>query len=150
MTDELYHEYRRYLSDHPGHPLGRGMPMGRSMRIEVFHEPTQMWRGESHSMWWQRVLRADPCSFCGEVIHYSFRADEWRHGAGTVDHVEPKSQPIRGIGGAHAWTNLAGACSDCNGSKSDKPLLMFLHQHRDRVAARERRLALVPTEEAAA
>lgn len=124
--DEIRHEYRRWLSDHPGHPLGRGMPLGRSLRQEVFHQRTQTWRGESHLMWWERVVRGDPCAFCGANINQTNQEREWRIGAGTVDHVEPKTLPTRGLGGAHSWTNLTAACESCNGSKSRMSLLAFL------------------------
>lgn len=115
MTDELKHEYRRYLSDHPGHPLGPGMPLGRALRIDWFNWRTQSWRGESHYEWWQRLLRLDPCAYCG------------REG-GTVDHIEPRTPLIdyRGISGSpHSWTNLTGACDRCNSSKGHKNLLLW-------------------------
>jgi hypothetical protein len=100
------HELRRYLSDHPGHPLGPGMPLGATMRLD----------GESHRAAWERVIRADPCSYCD------------RRRGGSVDHVEPKNplKPLRGLGSKYDWLNLAGACMRCNGSKSDRSLLAFL------------------------
>jgi 5-methylcytosine-specific restriction endonuclease McrA len=92
-----------FLRDDPGMPLGAGMPTGGPLRED----------GESHRSAWLRLLRADPCSYCGGP-------------GGTVDHVEPKRKPVRGLGGAHAWLNLTGACGGCNGTKGDKGLLVWL------------------------
>lgn len=92
-----------FTRDDAGHPLGRGYPVGRSLRED----------GETHRRAWMRVVRADPCSYCGRR-------------AGTVDHVEPQSRPARGIGGAHSWVNYAAACAACNGRKSTTSLIMFL------------------------
>ena len=86
------------------------MPMGRSWRIEVFHEPTQMWRGESHLMAWERILRYDPCAFCGAA-------------GGTVDHIIPR---CLGLPLTNSWTNIVGSCQRCNERKSAKALLAFL------------------------
>lgn len=99
----------------PGNPLGVGMPLGRSLRED----------GESHREAWMRVCRADPCAFCGRMP------------SGTLDHIEPKSRPARGIGGVHSWVNYTGACSSCNGGKNDTPLLEYLARRRSwwRVAA---------------
>lgn len=91
---------RDYNEDHPGHPLGPGMPTGGTFRMD----------GESHKVAWMTVLRRDPCSFCG------------REG-GTVDHIVPRSA---GGPGLHDWTNFGGACASCNSSKSSVPLLEFL------------------------
>lgn len=109
-VDELRHERRRYYSDHPGHPLGRGMPMGRTFRLDVWHEPSQSWRGESHLMAWERRLRFDICAYCGGE-------------GGTVDHLVPKRL---GRSQTHSWTNLVGACSRCNERKGARSLLHFL------------------------
>lgn len=92
-----------YASDQPGYPLGAGMPLGRTLRRD----------GESHRQAWMRLLRLDPCAYCGGD-------------GGTLDHIEPKSLPVRGIGGAHAWTNYTGACGSCNNSKQTRPLLEFM------------------------
>jgi hypothetical protein len=122
MLNELRHEYRRYLSEHPGHPLGPGMPLGRSLRIDVplfdgADPPVwpQNYRGESHRMAWERIIRADPCAYCGRP-------------AGTVDHIEPRNplRVCRGLGGVYSWMNFTAACESCNGRKKDLPLLLFL------------------------
>lgn len=137
-----------FLSDHPGHPLGPGMPTGTPLRREVFHQPTQIWRGESHLMAWERIVRGDPCAYCGEVIHYNQGAEDFMLGAGTADHIEPKTLPVRGLGGAYSWMNLTGACSRCNGSKARKPLLLFMWERAPR--RRRRMSASYPTKEARA
>lgn len=93
-------EPAQWLHDQPGHPLGIGMPPGHTLRED----------GESHAQAWRRVLRADPCSYCGGP-------------GGTVDHVVPQATGQRYV---QRWTNLVGACNGCNESKSDKPLLRFL------------------------
>jgi 5-methylcytosine-specific restriction endonuclease McrA len=102
-------EVADYERDDPGNPLGRGYPLGRTLRQD----------GESHRDAWARIVRQDPCSYCGRE-------------AGTVDHVEPSRgpRPARGIGGAHVWLNLVGACEACNASKSDAQLLHFLGRRR--------------------
>lgn len=41
----------------------------------------------------------------------------------TMDHIEPLA-----LGGAHEVENVAAACRTCNGSKTDKPLLLWLAQ----------------------
>jgi hypothetical protein len=93
-----------FLRDDAGHPLGPGMPMGAPLRED----------GQSHYDAWQAILRRDPCAYCGAAR------------SGTVDHIEPRSRPSRGIGSAHGWVNLTGACSRCNGAKRDTDLLLFL------------------------
>jgi len=57
-------------------------------------------------------LRRDPCSYCGGESE-------------AIDHIEPRAG-----GGTNHWSNLTAACDSCNGSKSDKPLLIFL-AHRN-------------------
>jgi len=99
-----------YLRDDAGSPLGVGMPSGRPLRAD----------GQSHYEAWQALLRRDPCAYCGAA-----------GAGGTVDHVEPRSRPARGLGAtAHVWLNLAGACAACNGAKRDSDLLVFLHRRR--------------------
>jgi 5-methylcytosine-specific restriction endonuclease McrA len=55
-----------------------------------------------------RILRLDPCSYCGEF-------------EGTIDHIEPVDQ-----GGVNHWTNFTAACGSCNSRKGTTPLLEFL------------------------
>lgn len=62
-----------------------------------------------------RLLRGDPCAY-----------RDLSGPAGKLDHVEPRCRPARSPGGAHCWTNHAGACARCNARKADKPLLLFL------------------------
>lgn len=103
--------YRDYYADHPGQPLGVGMPSGRTLRED----------GQSHRAAWMAILRRDPCSYCGGV-------------GGTVDHVEPRSRPprlgTRG-GGVYTWANYVGACHNCNGRKGAASLLAFLAAGRN-------------------
>lgn len=87
----------------PGNPLGVGMPSGSTLRED----------GESHREAWKRLLRFDPCAYCGGP-------------SGTVDHIEPQSRAARGIGGRHSWLNYIAACEGCNTSKSAQPLLEYL------------------------
>jgi 5-methylcytosine-specific restriction endonuclease McrA len=55
------------------------------------------------------ILRADPCSYCGEPLPIH------------IDHIHPMAH-----GGASDWSNLTAACERCNKRKSTKPLLRFL------------------------
>ncbi len=100
MRTSLLHDF---LRDDAGTPLGPGMPSGRPLRLD----------GERHYDAWLRLLRSDPCAYCGRA-------------GGTVDHVEPRSRRPRGLGSAHGWGNVVGACGRCNGAKRDRPLLVFL------------------------
>ena len=93
-----------YLRDDAGTPLGPGMPSGRPLRAD----------GQSHYEAWLSMVRQDPCSYCPGP-------------GGTVDHIEPRSRPARGIGSVHGWNNTVGACSACNGAKADRDLLWFLY-----------------------
>lgn len=54
------------------------------------------------------ALSADICAYCGGP-------------ADTVDHIEPV-----GRGGENHWSNLTGACQDCNRRKGTRSLLGFL------------------------
>lgn len=110
----VQHDIDEYLRDDAGSPLGVGMPSGRTLRAD----------GQSHYAAWQALLRLDPCVFCAGP-------------GGTVDHLEPRSRPVRGVGGSpHGWQNLAGACGGCNGAKRDSSLLAYLHRRRTRVRRR--------------
>jgi HNH endonuclease len=57
---------------------------------------------------YKRVLRGDPCSYCG-------RPSE------STDHIEPW-----GSGGEDDWTNLTASCISCNSSKGTQSLLPWL------------------------
>lgn len=96
-----------FLRSDPGYPLGVGFPLGGLLRED----------GESHRDAWMRVIRTDPCSFCGRP-------------GGTVDHIEPTAG-----GGKNVWVNYTGACASCNSSKGDTPMLLFM---RGRVPERNR------------
>lgn len=99
--------HRTYLEDHAGHPLGKKMPLGAPIRAD----------GESHREGWMSVVRRDPCAYCG--------AD-----GGTIDHIEPKTLPARGLGGAHCWLNFTAACTACNGAKARLSMLETLYRRR--------------------
>jgi hypothetical protein len=96
-----------FLRDDGGTPLGRGYPSGRPLRRD----------GERHYDAWLRMLRSDPCAYCGGE-------------GGTVDHVEPRSRAARGLGSVHGWINTVGACQPCNGRKGDRDLLPWLAGRR--------------------
>ena len=106
---ELQCLMRDFLRDDAGSPLGAGMPSGGPLRTD----------GQSHYEAWQSLLRRDPCSYCGAV-----------GAAGTVDHVDPRSRGVRGLGTVHGWVNTVGACARCNGAKRDLGLLVFLYRRR--------------------
>lgn len=99
-TTDVGKRAERFASYTPGDPLGRGMPGGRTFRLD----------GESHSDAWRRLLRLDVCAYCGGP-------------GGTVDHVVPRAS---GLAGVESWVNLVGACVSCNTSKRDLDLLGFL------------------------
>jgi len=100
-----------FLRDDAGTPLGTGMPSGAPLRVDR----------ECHYDAWLRLLRADACAYCGGP-------------GGTIDHIEPRSRTARGLGSAHSWLNVVGACTRCNGAKRDRSLLAFL-----RLTSRRRR-----------
>jgi hypothetical protein len=56
----------------------------------------------------KRVLRCDPCAYCGEA-------------GGALDHIQPKN-----AGGVDGWTNLTSSCRSCNSLKTDLRLLEAL------------------------
>jgi 5-methylcytosine-specific restriction endonuclease McrA len=58
----------------------------------------------------ERVLRFDPCAYCGKRTPNSH-----------ADHIEPIA-----LGGRNGWENLTAACAVCNHRKSAVPLLIFL------------------------
>jgi 5-methylcytosine-specific restriction endonuclease McrA len=96
----------QWHENHPGHPLGRGFPPGRPMRIE----------GENHREAAERLVRQDPCCYCGRK-------------AGTVDHIVPKCSRLKGV--LYDWSNFAGSCDSCNQSKGSLSLLEFLSKRHD-------------------
>lgn len=115
MTFELL--LTTYLRDDGGTPLGVGMPSGAPLRLD----------GERHYDGWLRLLRLDPCAYCGAVP------------GRTIDHVEPRSVRVHGLGGAHSWLNVVGACPRCNGAKAARSLLAFLLTRAEAADGRARR-----------
>jgi 5-methylcytosine-specific restriction endonuclease McrA len=118
VTTAFEHLLHDFLRDDAGSPLGTGMPSGAPLRAD----------GESHYEAWQSLLRRDPCSYCGAG-----------GASGTVDHVDPRSRPARGLGTVHGWINTVGACARCNGAKRDLGVLVFLHRRRWGARALRRR-----------
>ena len=57
---------------------------------------------------WKRILRADPCAYCGS-------------GSKQIDHIVPRS-----AGGWNNWENTTGACIRCNQAKSYTGLLQYM------------------------
>lgn len=57
----------------------------------------------------RRVMRYDPCAYCGER--------SW----GSIDHIHPHIH-----GGANDWRNLTPSCQQCNRDKNDLDLLSWL------------------------
>lgn len=57
---------------------------------------------------WATIVMADPCVYCGQPSEH-------------LDHIQAKAH-----GGSNEWTNLTGACADCNVRKGDAPLLIAL------------------------
>lgn len=55
-----------------------------------------------------RILRADPCSYCGAACEH-------------IDHIVSVA-----AGGALTWDNTTAACGPCNRRKRTTPLLPFL------------------------
>lgn len=64
---------------------------------------------------WRKVLRRDPCAYCG------FPAVPLN----TIDHIRPQKH-----GHALTWANATSACSKCNARKGHASLLRFLWETR--------------------
>jgi 5-methylcytosine-specific restriction endonuclease McrA len=94
---------RRYYEEHPD--VGRAGGARRYAR-----KMSAPGRGVSAAEW-RDVLDASLglCAYCGE------------RKALTLDHIDPLSR-----GGAHDPENLVAACRNCNSSKRQSPLLVWL------------------------
>lgn len=57
----------------------------------------------------ESILIYDICCYCGEKA------------GSTMDHIEPLSK-----GGDSHWSNLSGACLECNSGKGNKDLLAYM------------------------
>ena len=55
-----------------------------------------------------RILRSDPCAYCGGP-------------ASDIDHIDAVSR-----GGGHVWHNMTSACRSCNATKRDASLVTAL------------------------
>ena len=90
----------------------RARPSQRVHNGQTVSDPT--------TLEWVRVLRGDPCAYCGGE-------------ADSIDHIDPN--------GPDDWTNMVAACRGCNGRKYRKDLLIFLahrngcYEYRQDVAA---------------
>ena len=71
-----------------------------------------------------RVVRLDPCSYCGCRPRRKLR---------TLDHIVPVA-----VGGLSEAANLTAACTLCDGAKAHHDLLTFLLV-RDELAVLEQR-----------
>lgn len=60
-----------------------------------------------HNDMWAKVLRRDPCVYCGERT------------PGTVEHVDPR-------GSRSVVSNGVGACRACNNERGSVPVLFYL------------------------
>jgi hypothetical protein len=61
---------------------------------------------------YEKVLRADPCVYCGATSY-------------ALDHIV-----ARDTGGPDGWDNRVGICGSCNSSKRDRSVLTFLGTRR--------------------
>ena len=68
-----------------------------------------------------KILRRDPCAYCGEYQVYPSKHKKAGIIHATLDHIHPK-----GRGGKNTWENYAPACTRCNNRKRDNSLLGFL------------------------
>lgn len=87
-------------------------------KASTFMERTERW---TYAMMYAKVLRADPCSYCGSREKVQ------------VDHIEPLRRPVGptgsiGNGGVSTEhiNNVTAACARCNRDKNTDSLLDFL------------------------
>ena len=69
---------------------------------------------------WNRIIRMDPCCYCG-------RRFPWMKM--TAEHVQPM-----GAGGLNVPENKVGACQNCNKRRGMIPLLTFFVRRRNQHA----------------
>lgn len=80
----------------------------------------------ARSKQWRKVLRRDPCSYCGaRADEHGLVADKDGAHVMTIDHIVPRSMDK---GGRYKppFENAAPACLKCNQIKGSKSLLEFL------------------------
>lgn len=65
-------------------------------------------RGAEFELEHMAIVLRDPCAYCDRP-------------ANSVDHITPISK-----GGDGSWENLAGVCAQCNTSKNNTPMLLWL------------------------
>lgn len=63
---------------------------------------------------YMKVLRRDPCAYCGEPYRHG---QSWRE----IDHIHARAH-----GGRNHWSNYTAACGMCNLGKFDGPFLEWL------------------------
>jgi 5-methylcytosine-specific restriction endonuclease McrA len=100
-TRERSREYRR---NHPE----------RVRHNNYLRKARMTWARDEAAIAFAKVLRRDPCSYCGKP-------------GGTIDHIVPIAH-----GGIHEVDNLAAACLQCNTSKATQSALYFLHRTQRR------------------
>jgi predicted phage replisome organizer len=60
----------------------------------------------------EKSISEEPCAYCGSTDKVNM----------TIDHIIPVSK-----GGSSLLSNLVPACKNCNSSKKDRPLVVFLN-----------------------
>jgi 5-methylcytosine-specific restriction endonuclease McrA len=112
-ADKVTARAARYHQEHP-EVLQASAARRRSRKIAA------PGRGVTQRQW--RQLHADAlgiCAYCNERKRL------------TLDHIDPLA-----LGGAHDPDNLVAACRNCNSSKRQSPLLLWLARRAlDRMAA---------------
>lgn len=99
-------ERARALAQARGRKWLAQKPEGRVVSQMKRRTQVEMMTPEDHA--YARLLRYDPCSYCGGP-------------ALPVDHIEPIW-----YGGAAGWENMTASCQSCNSSKKIDTLLSFL------------------------
>lgn len=75
----------------------------------------------------RQQLYNDQFGFCAYCFNKMTMAPN-RGNTCTREHVLPRSS-----GGSNAFSNLVGACADCNNEKGSKPLWKFLLDRKNRI-----------------
>jgi 5-methylcytosine-specific restriction endonuclease McrA len=96
--DERIEADRRWRAENPDKARAKARRQNRRKRLGR----------NAESVEYATIVMADPCVYCGQPAEH-------------LDHINAKAR-----GGSNEWTNLTGACADCNIRKGDAPLLMAL------------------------
>ena len=70
-------------------------------------------KGSSITSSYYKVLKLDPCAYCGKKKSI------------TMDHIIPKSR-----GGTNGVDNIAPACKECNNKKDNTTLMFYLFENK--------------------